>query len=333
MDNSKICNKRRKCKIYDGKHPTVLHGLEIKKKDKNKHENNNEENKEVKSNDTGVNCASLKVNQIISMCVVPVQVRLKGSGSVVETWAMLDNCSQGSFVKTNLLKELKVQGINTSVTIKTLNGDFKHSTRVTEGLEVSNAYWKKEEWVSLLRMFSQNELPTELDEIATPENIKQWEYLHRIIPEMKASGNLDIQLLIGANCLKALEPQEVVTSKGDGPHALRTKLGWCIVGPIAEKRQENRFHCNRISVKDCRTGNSSRHHFAISECKEEGIGDLLKRMYDTDFMQSQVLPENGIHESLSELSVEDLSFLKSMEENYSRYENTMFYHYLSETRI
>ena len=154
MDNSKICNKRRKCKIYDGKHPTVLHGLEIKKKDKNKHENNNEENKEVKSNDTGVNCASLKVNQIISMCVVPVQVRLKGSGSVVETWAMLDNCSQGSFVKTNLLDELKVQGINTSVTIKTLNGDFKHSTRAIEGLEVSNADRKKEEWISLPRMFS-----------------------------------------------------------------------------------------------------------------------------------------------------------------------------------
>ena len=108
----------------------------------------------MKSNGTGVNCASPKVNQIISMCVVPVKVRLKGSGSVVETWAMLDNCSQGSFVKTNLLDELKVQGINTSVTIKTLNGDFKHSTRAIEGLEVSNADRKKEEWISLPRMFS-----------------------------------------------------------------------------------------------------------------------------------------------------------------------------------
>lgn len=45
-----------------------MHGLEIMKKYKNKHQNNSEENKEVKSNSTGVNCASLKVNQIISVC-------------------------------------------------------------------------------------------------------------------------------------------------------------------------------------------------------------------------------------------------------------------------
>ena len=82
--NLKTCNKRRKCKTCDVKHLTVLHGLKIKKKD-NKHENNNEENKEVKGNGTGVNCASLKVNQIISRCVVPVKVRLKESGSMVET--------------------------------------------------------------------------------------------------------------------------------------------------------------------------------------------------------------------------------------------------------
>ena len=168
-------------------------------------------------------------------------------------------------------------------------------------------------------MFSQDELPAELDEIATPENIKQWECLHRIMPDMKASGNLDVQLLIGANCLKALEPQEVITSKGDGPYAFRTRLGLYIVGPIAEKRQESRFHCNRISVKDCSTGNSSRHHFTISKCKEEGI--FLEKIYDADFVESQVLPENGIYESLSEVSVDDLSFLKSMEENCSRYEN------------
>ena len=35
---------------------------------------------------------------------------------------MLDNCSQGSFVKKILLEELKLEGKNTTVTIKTLNG-------------------------------------------------------------------------------------------------------------------------------------------------------------------------------------------------------------------
>ena len=56
------------------------------------------------------------------MCVAPVKVRSKLSNTEVRTWAMLDNCSQGSFVKKILLEELKLEGKNTTVAIKTLNG-------------------------------------------------------------------------------------------------------------------------------------------------------------------------------------------------------------------
>ena len=41
---------------------------------------------------------------------------------------------------------------------------------------------------------------------------------------MKMDRNLDVKLLIGANCLKALEPQEVISSPGDGLYAF--KINW-----------------------------------------------------------------------------------------------------------
>ena len=106
-----------------------------------------------------MNCASSRMSQVMSMCVVPVKMKIKGSQGVVKTWAMLDNCSQGSFVKTNLFEVLKVSGIQTSVTIKTLNGDYKHSTIVVDGLEVTNVDEKKGEWMKLPRAFSQDDLP------------------------------------------------------------------------------------------------------------------------------------------------------------------------------
>ena len=109
----------------------------------------------------------MKVRQIISMCVVPVKVRFKRSGKVAKTLVIVDNYSQGSFVKTSLLKELELQGINTFVTIKTLNRDFNYSTKAIEGLEVSNADGKKEDRISLPRMLSQNELLAESDILAT----------------------------------------------------------------------------------------------------------------------------------------------------------------------
>ena len=41
---------------------------------------------------------------------------------------MHDNCSQGRFVKKTLLEKMKVEGKSTTVTVKSLNKDFKHSS-------------------------------------------------------------------------------------------------------------------------------------------------------------------------------------------------------------
>ena len=74
-------------------------------------------------------------------------------------------------------------------------------------MEVANVEGKQADWITLPRMFSQDDLPVASDEIGTPEDVQQWKYLHRIIPEMKMNRNLDVKLLIGANCLKDLELQ------------------------------------------------------------------------------------------------------------------------------
>ena len=127
--------------------------------------------KEVdKADSTGLTCASTKMNRVISMCVVPVKVRSKLSSTEVRTWALLDNCSQGSFVKKLLLEELKVKGKLTTVTIKTLNGDCRHSSLAVDNLEVGSIEGKQADWITLPRMFSQDDLLVASDEIATPEN-------------------------------------------------------------------------------------------------------------------------------------------------------------------
>ena len=316
--NSKSCKKQRKCKHCEGTHLTVLHGFKIKSKEGNKQGQDDKKNAEGENRSASVNCASSRMNQVMSMCVALVKMKIKGSQGVVKTWAMLDNFSQGSFVKTNLFEVLKVSGIQTSVTIKTLNGDYKHSTIAVDGLEVTNVDEEKGEWMKLPRVFSQDHLPAESNEIATGDNIQKLEYLHKIISKMKNFDGQDVQLLIGANCLKALEPLEVITSEGDGPYAFRSRLGWCVVGPLSERRDENRFYCNRISVKDCSTGKVSGHQFTVNSCKEDGIGDLLQKLYTTDFRQKPIMIGNRINEKFSEVSVEDLLFLKIINQGCSR---------------
>ena len=49
---------------------------------------------------------------------------------------------------------------------------------------------------------------------------------------MSVNGNQEVSLIIGANCVRALEPREVISSQNGGPYAFKRLLGWCIVGPM-----------------------------------------------------------------------------------------------------
>ena len=51
---------------------------------------------------------------------------------------MLDNRSQGSFVKKTLRKELKVESKSITVIVKTLNEDCKHSSLAINDFEVGS---------------------------------------------------------------------------------------------------------------------------------------------------------------------------------------------------
>ena len=56
----------------------------------------------------------------------------------------------------------------------------------------------------------------------------------------------------------------------------------------------------------------------MNSCKEDGIGDLLKKLYTTDFTEKPIMLRNEINEKISEVSVADMSFFKIMNQSFSR---------------
>ena len=72
-------------------------------------------------------------------------------------------------------------------------------------------------------------------EIATPAKLKQWQYLEIISSFLKENDNISVDLLIGANCVEALQPLEFIPSQQDGPYGYRTILGWSVVRPIVDE--------------------------------------------------------------------------------------------------
>ena len=197
---------------------------------------------------------------------------------------MLDNCSQGSFIRDELIKDLGITGRKLQLSLKTLTGEKSEDTMAIDGLAVYEIDLKKtrtNEWIELLSAYSKQFLPVEREEIATPNKINKWDYLKSISREI-TQQDIEIEMLIGANYMKALEPLEIISSRNDGPYAHRTKLGWCLVGPTVNNSSNKSLKYNHIAVKDVILEQVGSHHFKIDnrlKRSEIGVKEIFERMF------------------------------------------------------
>jgi hypothetical protein len=86
--------------------------------------------------------------------------------------------------------------------------------------------------------------------------------------------DVPVGLLIGSNCVKALQPIKVIPSSGDGPFAVKYRHGWTINGPLRMQKSDNGIPevtcCNRIIVQEVK----------VNEIIT--TNDML-RLFDADF--------------------------------------------------
>ena len=128
--NAKTCTSKLMCSSCKGNHPTPLHGYVPK--DKRSTDGGDQYPKKteeaLKNSFAGLddlNCAAASkkyASDVVSMCLVPVKVKHDHGANEVTTYAMLDNCSQGSFILDSLIKKLGVTRSKTTINLKRLHG-------------------------------------------------------------------------------------------------------------------------------------------------------------------------------------------------------------------
>ena len=139
--NAKTCDKRLNCRTCSGGHPTAMHGYVPKRKeDAEDDQRSNENGGSVNNSFSDVKTLSTvekHQTKVISMCIVTVKVRAAAQGKDILTYAMLDNCSQGSFIREALVKKMQTSGRKRTLNLKTLDGERSESTIAIEGLQVA----------------------------------------------------------------------------------------------------------------------------------------------------------------------------------------------------
>ena len=107
------------------------------------------------------------------------------------------------------------------------------------------------------------------------------------IPKIKA----EVELLIGNNAPKAIEPWEIINSRENGPYAVKTLLGWVINGPLDD---------------GVMTDSNGRQNVTVNRISVAKLEDLLVQQYNHDF--NETLDDK-------EMSVEDKRFIKIAEQS------------------
>ena len=269
---SKQCRNRKTCQYCFRKHPTILHAEGTSQQFKNlRHEPNSTgheatSNSADPSNESDQMCYSITDDHVGPvMSILPVVITGPNQRSL-ETYGFLDNGSSATFITTSLADDLGLYGEDTTLTLTTVEREKSCiKSRILSGLQVSDI--DGNHTLSLPPAFTIKKIPLSRSDVPDVKMLNVWQHLNKLkIPELEMEH---IGILIGCDCPQAMEPWEVIHSKDGGPYALKTILGWTVVGPRSPSKtlRKSKTRVNRTEV-------------FTNEVKK-----LLVAMYNNDFTE------------------------------------------------
>ena len=232
--------------------------------------------------------------------IVPVILRSEDDPNrQAIVYAVLDPQSDACFATETTLRKLGSKGEKITLQLSTMTGKATvNSYRVT-GLSVQGLMTT--DHIKLPATYSRVEIPAERSLIPRASTLQDWKHLEHLAEELPPHlPDAEIGLLIGMNCPRAVKPREIIPGNGDDPWAIRTELGWSVVGFVAGPPSTLTCHCVQVEeAKKC--------HFVFKTQVREVSPMEVARMFEADFR----------HEPAEKkVSQEDRQFLKVVEENF-----------------
>ena len=133
------------------------------------------------------------------------------------------------------------------------------------------------------KIFTRPDIPANNDDITKPSHLMKSKYLKNATDQLNFNDYISVGLLIRTNCTKALKRIEILQSRNCGPYEFKTRLGWCVVGPV-NRAKTNKVSCNQIAVNQADTNKFVRHFIQVKkEVKGNDLPDMLKQMYNHGF--------------------------------------------------
>ena len=196
---------------------------------------------------------------------------------------MLDCCSEGTFINSELAKKLRTEGTMPTIKIKAINGEESQETEAISDLKVTSSTGKNV-WIDLPVSYTRENLSVGDEDIATPENIKDWKHLERIADKIIQGKDISIGLLIGGKCSRAWNHWKSSSAKivVPMPSELNWNGAWLVL--LMKQFPVQQYCVAKYQFRICPVRLVS-HYFAMeTEVKDVAIRQMLHRVYAADFI-------------------------------------------------
>ena len=322
---NKNCQNRKKCRECQKRHPTAFHDFyearkqsEAKNSENQKREEKRDEQTRVKESDAVISLCMNSSRSNRTTMAVPVYVSHKSNPLQEKlVYALLDTQSEKHFVSNTVCADLGIEGIETHLELSTMSSDITvmNCRRVT-GLTIRGYNCVKK--IAIPTAYTHNSIPVNRDHIPSRETAKGWKHLEKIAQEMLPKANYEIGLLVGYECEKAFEPVNFIPACNEGPFAVKTDLGWSIIGRTStndhndDDEQGKIIHSHRIVTKE--TIPNAIHHRETVEfsVKTTNVKEVINPRDIIKVLESDFI-ERKEHEK-KPISYEDKKFLDILSE-------------------
>jgi hypothetical protein len=167
----------------------------------------------------------------VALPVVPVLIRSASWSTPLQTYALLDTGSTGSFCSKQVASALRLHGREETLSLNTLGMSGQETVTSAVSLLVSDS--EGMQTVTLPTVYVIDKIPVNVSTVAINNDLSQWPHL-RDIP-LATVDILEVGLLIGQNYPEIIMPIEVRRAEhGSAPYAVKTLLGWTINGPLCD---------------------------------------------------------------------------------------------------
>ena len=206
---------------------------------------------------------------------------------------MLDSQSDASFITDRALSCFNVPATPQNIELCTMNSSMSVSCKRVTGFQVQGHGCEKS--INLPALYSRPKFPSDRSHIPSAAICNKFPHLSRVANELMPLQNVEIGLLLGYDVSYVHQPQEIVASvKESDPYAVRTPLGWCVIGSTGHTSQTNSMRSNRIMC-------SERTHIVYRTETTELDSKQLLNVFEQDF--------KDVHD-VTALSKDDKRFLE-----------------------